>query len=110
MLNTSFAQDSVTKVQNYSYAYIAVSGKVFSRKLNVVVDLGETQQQISEGEKYSKLLSDKKSYAAILNFMVQNGYELVETLDHIQLVSGSGGTTGIVFIMRKVHNIEATEE
>jgi len=32
--------------------------------------------------------------------MVDNQYELVETLDYLHMYQGSGGTSGIVFIMR----------
>jgi hypothetical protein len=33
--------------------------------------------------------------------MVENKFELVETLDYTENFQGSGGTSGIVFIMRK---------
>lgn len=92
----TFAQD-----QNYSYAYISIDGKLFSKKLKVEVDFGDTPEQLAEGEKYSELLTNKKSYAAVLNYMVENQFELVETLDFIYTYQGSGGTSGIVFIMRK---------
>jgi hypothetical protein len=92
----TFAQD-----QTYGYAYIAINGKVFSKKLKVEVDFGDTPEQIAQGEKYSELLTNKKSYAAVLNYMVENQFELVETLDYIYTYQGSGGTSGVVFIMRK---------
>lgn len=85
----------------YSYAYISIVGKAMSKKLNVEVDFGDTPEQIKAGEEYSKLLTNKKSYAAVLNYMVENQYELVETLDYSLMHAGSGGTYGIVFIMRK---------
>jgi hypothetical protein len=74
----TFAQD-----QSYSYAYISISGKLFSKKLKVEVDFGDEPKQIAEGDKYSELLTNKKSYAAVLNYMVENQFELVETLDYI---------------------------
>ena len=92
----TFAQD-----QNYSYAYISINGKLFSKKLKVAVDFGDTSEQIAEGKKYSELLTNKKSYAAVLNYMVENQFELVETVDYTSIYQGSGGTSGIVFIMRK---------
>lgn len=97
----SIAQVSIAQDQNYSYAYISINGKVFSKKLKVEVDFGDTPEQIAEGEKYSELLTNKKSYAAVLNYMVDNQFELVETLDYIFTSQGSGGTYGVVFIMRK---------
>ena len=97
MISTNLlAQD-----QAYEYAYIAVKGKVFSKKLRVDVDFGDTQEQMETGEKYSQLLTNKTSYAAILNYMVENNFELVETLDYVFTNEGTGGTFGIVFIMRQ---------
>ena len=87
--------------QSYSYAYVLVKGKAFSKKLNVEVDFGDTPDQIKIGKEYSDTLTDKKSYAAILNYMVESQFELVETLDYMNTFEGSGGTYGIAFIMRK---------
>jgi hypothetical protein len=97
----SLSQETIAQDQNYSYAYISINGKLFSKKLKVDVDFGDTPEQIAEGEKYSDLLTNRKSYAAVLNYMVENQFELVETLDYIYTNQGTGGTTGIVFIMRK---------
>lgn len=85
-----------------SYAYIQIQGKVLSKKLKVEVDLGDSPAQIKAGEEISETLTNKKSYAAILNYMVESGYELVDTLEYTSSYAGSGGTAGIVFIMRKV--------
>jgi uncharacterized membrane protein len=97
----SFSSVASAQDQNYSYAYISINGKLFSKKLKVQVDFGDTPEQIAEGEKYSETLTDKKSYAAVLNYMVNHQFELVETLDYISTYQGSGGTSGIVFIMKK---------
>ena len=85
----------------YSYAYILVEGKLFSKKLKVSVDFGDTPEQLKVGKEYTETLTNRKSYAAILNYMVENQFELVETLDYTSNYSGSGGTSGIVFIMRR---------
>lgn len=85
----------------YAYAYIVIQGKFLSRKLKVDVDFGDTPEQIKDGKQYSEVLTNKKSYAAILNYMVESQYELVQTLDYTDTYSGSGGTSGIVFIMRR---------
>jgi hypothetical protein len=95
------SQSSFAQEQDYTYAYVSVNGKLFGKKLKVKVDFGDKPEQIAKGEKYSELLNNKKSYAAVLNFMVETGFELVETLDYVFLYSGSGGTSGIVFIMRR---------
>ena len=84
-----------------SYAYILIEGKFLSKKLKVQVDFGDTPEQIRAGKEYSDRLTNKKSYAAVLNYMVENQFELVQTLDYTESYSGSGGTSGIVFIMRK---------
>ncbi len=97
----SLATELPAQEQNYSYAYISINGKLFSKKLKVEVDFGDTPEQITEGEKYSEILTNKKSYAAVLNYMVANHFELVDTLDYTITSQGSGGTYGIVFIMRK---------
>jgi hypothetical protein len=105
---TAFSQDNQTgkvKDQAFSYAYISVEGKIFSKKLKVEVDLGDTPEQIKAGQEYTEKVTNKKSYAAILNYMVENEFELVETLTLVGNSSyqgtGSGGTSGIIFIMKK---------
>lgn len=98
---TSLSNVLIAQDQNYNYAYVSINGKIFSKKLNVEVDFGDTPEQIAEGAKYSTLLTNKKSYAAVLNYMVDNQFELVETLDYTSTYSGTGGTSGIVFILRK---------
>jgi hypothetical protein len=101
MFLTTYSNDLVAQDQEYSYAYISIHGKIFSKKLKVIVDLGDSPEQIIAGDKYSEKLTNKKSYAAVLNYMVENQFELVETLDFIYTYQGSGGTSGIVFIMKK---------
>jgi hypothetical protein len=105
---TAFTQDvqeieikSQTQGQTYSYAYISVYGKIFSKKLKIEVDFGDTPEQMKAGKEYSEILTNKKSYAAVLNYMVENQFDLVETLDYTVTAQGTGGTSGIVFIMRK---------
>lgn len=88
-------------VQSYSYAYITVQGKTFGKKLHVNVDLGDTPEQIKAGKEYSEILTNKKSYAAILNYMAEQNFELVESRDISFSYQGTGGTAGIIFIMRK---------
>jgi len=94
--------NSLTKIQStYSYAYIRVEGKFLSKKLKVKVDLGDSDEQIAEGEKLSEILTNKKSYAAILNHMSKIGYELVNSFDLTDNYNGSGGTSGIIYVMKK---------
>ena len=105
---TAFSQNK--QIENdtsreFSYAYISVSGKLFSKKLNVIVDLGDSPDQIMAGQEFSEVLNNKKSYAAILNYMVENEFDLVETLTLVEgsTYSGTGGsaTSGVIFIMKK---------
>jgi hypothetical protein len=100
-----FSTELFAQEHTYTYAYVSIEGKLFSKKLKVTVDLGDTPEQIKAGEEFSKKLSDKKSYAAVLNYMVGNEFELIETLSLEDNSSyqgtGSGGTSGIIFIMRK---------
>jgi hypothetical protein len=104
----SFSQDvkaisekTQSQDSTYTYAYILIEGKLFSKKLKVNVDFGDTPEQLKAGKEYSERLTNKKSYAAVLNYMVENGFDLVQTLEYTDSYSGSGGTSGIVFIMRK---------
>lgn len=98
-------QTTIIKTQTHdkicSYAYILIEGKILSKKLKVNVDFGDSPEQLKAGKEYSEKLTNKKSYAAVLNYMVENEFELVQTLDYNSSYSGSGGTSGIVFIMRK---------
>jgi hypothetical protein len=88
ILLTAFPLAIFAQGETYSYAYIAIEGKLFSKKLNVSVDLGDTPEQIKAGAEYSEKLSNKKSFAAVLNFMVDNQFELVETLDYTSNYQG----------------------
>lgn len=104
-LNISLAQIPVNspnqKQNTFSYAYIRVEGKFLSKKLKVNVDLGDSDSQIEDGETLSEILTNKKSYAAVLNYMSEIGYELVNTLDLTSSFNGSGGSSGIVYVMKK---------
>ncbi|MEM8938358.1 MAG: hypothetical protein AAGC64_03310 [Bacteroidota bacterium] len=97
-----FAQDK----DEFSYACILVENKSFSKKLNVRVDFGDSPEQIEAGKEYSELFSNKKSVAAILNYMVKNRFELVETLSVTDgsYEGTSSGTSGIIFIMKRNDN------
>lgn len=99
--NSKNTVKNYTHQQKYTYAYIVIKGKFLSKKLKVNVDLGETEEQLKAGKEYSDFLTNKTSYAAILNHMVDNNFELVETLDYTTVASGDGGTSGIVFVMKK---------
>lgn len=100
-VETKTAIENHAQHQKYTYAYIVIKGKFLSKKLKVNVDFGETEEQIKAGKEYSDFLTNKTSYASILNHMVENNFELVETLDYTTVASGDGGTSGIVFIMKK---------
>lgn len=101
--NLSFSQNLNKSVApSYTYSYITVMGKTFSKKLNVEVDLGDTPEQIELGKNYSEILNNKKSYAAILNYMADKKYELVESRDIVGSYQGTGGSYGIILIMRKI--------
>ena len=103
--NIGLTQASVNspnqKQNTFSYAYVRVEGKFLSKKLKVKVDLGDSDSQIKNGETLSEILTNKKSYAAVLNYMSEIGYELVNTLDLTSSYNGSGGTSGIVYVMKK---------
>lgn len=83
------------------YAFIEMHRNSFNDKIRIDVDLSDTPEQIKTGKEYTELLTNKKSYAAILNFMEQNQFKLVQSLVLTENVQGSGGSSGMVFIMRK---------
>lgn len=94
--------DTTFKVQKpYTYAYITIEGKGFGKKLKVEVDFGDTPEQVNEGKEYSEVLTNKKSYAAVLNYMADRQYELFQSRDNSFSYQGTGGTYGIIFIMRR---------
>lgn len=100
---SSFSQDLGKNFSpTYSYSYLTVLGQTFSKKLSVEVDLGDSAEQIELGKSYSEILNNKKSYAAILNYMADKKYELVESRDIIGSYQGTGGSYGIILIMRKI--------
>ena len=94
-------KENKTQDGTFLYAYVRVQGKAFSKKLKVDVDFGDTSEQLKDGEKYSKILTNKKSYAAVLNHMAEDKFVLVQTLELTESFQGSGGTSGVVFIMKK---------
>ncbi|SMG05813.1 hypothetical protein [Sphingobacterium psychroaquaticum] len=87
--------------EKVSYAYIRIEGKFLSKKLKVNVDLGDSEKQLEDGMKLSQILTNTRSYAAVLNYMAEIGYELVNTLDLTKNSDGTGGTSGIVYVMKK---------
>jgi hypothetical protein len=92
-----------SKNRSSSYAYITIEGKGFGKKLKVDVDLGDTPEQVKAGKEYSEILTNKKSYAAVLNYMAEHQFELVESREVSFSVQGTGGTYGIIFIMKKAN-------
>ena len=100
LMLTALSNEICAQDQPYEYVYVSVNGKSFSKRLKVKVDFGDREEEINKGKDYSKLLSDKKSYVGILNYMVENEFELVESFVNYSTV-GSDDTAGIVFLMRK---------
>lgn len=90
------------------YAYVSVYGKAMRNsgetieKMDIAVDLGNlaSQQQMAEG--YAFKMKDFQSYAAVLNFMANKGFRLVDTIQFEKSINGTGGTTGVHFIFEKV--------
>ncbi|MCY4780793.1 hypothetical protein ORI89_14130 [Sphingobacterium sp. UT-1RO-CII-1] len=99
--SVSLAQEKET-AKTYSYAYIEVSKKTLSKKLKVSVDLGESIEQQEKGQQWSAELTNKTSHAAILNYMAERNFSLVETIARPHPHdTEAGATDGIIFIMRK---------
>lgn len=85
------------------YVFITVTGKIFSKKLNVEVDFGDSPEQVKKSEEYRLALDGKKSWVAVLNYMLTKGYEMVELCELVSTYSGTGGTTGLGYFMRRIH-------
>lgn len=90
-----------TETESFSYAFVLVQGKLFSRKLIVDVDFGDSPEQVKAGKEFSEYLTNKKSFAAVLNYMTEQQFELINTQELTSSAQGTGGTSGIIFIMRK---------
>lgn len=95
-------EKSSTVPDSCNYAFIKVSSKSLSKKLSVEVELGDSNGQEQQAKGFNEILNNKKSYAAILNYMASHGFVLQHTLDLTSSFQGSGGTTGMIFIMRKM--------
>jgi len=98
----TFESSVNAQTNNNEYVYISVTNKFLSRKLNVNVDFGDEVDQIKKGEEFTEILTGKKSMVAVLNYMLKDGYELVNTIEINALSQGTGGTVGLGFIMRKI--------
>ncbi len=94
-------QDTISAQTSEEYVYISVSGRLFSKKLNIVVDFGDKTEEIVKSEKYTEILTGRKSYIGVLNYMSEEGYKLVETMTFISMQQGTGGTRGLGFILKK---------
>ncbi len=94
-------QDSLSAQTSEEYVYVAVTGRLFSKKLNVAIDFGDKTDQIIKSEKYSEVLNGRKSYIGVLNYMFEEGYELVETMEFTSMSQGTGGTSGLGFILKR---------
>ncbi len=106
---TAFAQSypETTTQEEYripTYAHIQLEPGFWSSKLGVNVDLGDSDEQVEEGKRLSNILSQTRSYAAVLNHMAELGYELINTLNITSSSNGSSGSYRIVYIMKKVKN------
>lgn len=106
--SVSLAQENKTATTD-NYAYIEVSKKTLSKKLKVSVDLGDSIEQQEKGQQWSAELTNKTSHAAILNYMAERNFSLVETIARPHPHdTEAGATDGIIFIMRK--NDEKAQE
>ncbi len=94
-------QETISAQSSDEYVYVSVSGRLFSKKLNVVVDFGDSPEQIIKSEKYTEILTGRKSYIGVLNYMSNEGYELIETMTFTYIQQGTGGTRGLGFILKQ---------
>ena len=94
-------QDTVSAQSSEEYVYISVSGRLFSKKLNIVVDFGDKPEEIIKYERYSEILTGCKSYIGVLNYMSNEGCKLVETMEYTSMYQGTGGTSGLGFILKR---------
>jgi hypothetical protein len=99
---STFCQSVTDENAGDEYVFIMVTGKIFSKKLNVEVDFGDSPEQVKKSEEYSQALDGKKSWVAVLNYMLTKGYEMVELCELVSTYSGTGGTTGLGYFMRRI--------
>lgn len=93
--------DTYDEFRAPTYAHIQLEPGFWSSKLGVNVDLGDSEEQLEEGKRLSSILSQTRSHAAVLNYMAELGYELINTLNITSSRNGSSGSYAIVYIMKK---------
>lgn len=71
-----------------SYISIIIKDKAFSKKFNITIDMGESEEQIEGAKVLQKILSEMKSKISILNYMAEIGYELVNTINLTKISDG----------------------
>lgn len=65
----------------YEYAYLRLSEHGLSSKLRIqTVELGDSPEQNKREVAYQDTLSQKESLAAALQYMSEQGYELVQAM------------------------------
>lgn len=101
---SSTARDTVIQTEKETYAYITVTGKAFSSKLKINIDLGIKPEQTKLANEYLEQVKDEKSHAAVLNYMAEQGFVLIQALDYSKGYNTNGETTGIWFIMKKTED------
>ena len=90
-----------TGAPTYQYAYVQVRNREFSKNLKVYIDLGDRPAQLSESKAFSDSLSHTQSYTAVLNFLSAHGYDLVSSQALQTSYRGTGGSSGLLFILKR---------
>lgn len=102
--NEAVTKNQIQNVETPKYVYLTIEERGLSSKLDVKVDFGDTEQLIKLGEEYSKALTGKRSYAAILNYMAERNYELVERKELVNYYKDNTRTNfGVTYIMKKIN-------
>jgi hypothetical protein len=84
----------------YTYAYVLVDGKI-GRRVKVHIDTGDKPFPVPNKEDAIKTLRKKRSYVAVVNFMIEHGYEVVSINQAYEMAAGNAGIEGLSCVMRK---------
>ena len=83
------------------FASVSITGKVFKKGINVIVDFGEEENMQLFAEVMGKELSKYKSYISVLNRLSDDGWELVTTIPYNYNYQGTGETYMLEFIFKR---------
>lgn len=88
------------KAAIFDYAYVLVDGRL-GKRLKIHVDTGDQPFPVPNKKDVIKKFRKKGSYVAVVNFMIEQGYEVVNITHAYEMAAGNAGVEGLSCILRK---------